>query len=408
MNWSDRIRINALSLYGLCLFFLPYTKLGIPLGLFKFILSDFFLLLSAVVVLICRLRDGDWRLPKRLTGVVVFFGLLFAVLLSTIGVAVDYFRFFASVLPWVYIALFLFLSALLYQRHQAKFIRIVFLFSAASLVVSTIPLYLNFLLGISFPSMFDWIRYTFMTGNPNQYAAYLLTTTFVLLLIIERFYPQRRWWSYALLALVTLPAFGTGSQTAFVIMLALVANYFFYRFLFLRWWKKALIVAPALMALLYLGANYQQILLSMEHIGGVRRAAKILSLILEGDPSQSESNIDVRVTQLEDAAEIFPEHPILGVGLANFKAYHKRHELHNTFGAILIEAGLIGFTALMLFFGAIGWQMLAAGVPWPLRLFVLGNYLLFMVMNLTHLYLRERWSWVFLLVTLFSLFYKKR
>ncbi len=247
-----------------------------------------------------------------------------------------------------------------------------------------------------------------MTGNPNQYAAYLLTTTFTALVVIERFYPERRWGAFALLAFVALPALGTGSQTAFVVMIALIVNYLFYRFLVLRWWKKVLLVAPALLLFGYLAVNYQQILVSLEHIGGVRRAAKIVSLIVEGDPAQSESNIDVRLSQLEDAAEIFPEHPILGVGLANFKAYHKRHELHNTFGAVLIEAGLIGFAALMLFFLAFLWQIISAGVPWQLRLFVFGNFLLFVVMNLTHLYLRERWSWVFILLTLFCLFYKKR
>ncbi len=408
MNITDRLRISALSFYGLCLFFLPYTQLGIPLGLFKFILSDFFLLLAVALVGVSRLRKGEWRVPKRFAGIGLLFLLLFVILLSTFFVAVDQFRFFVSLLPWLYIGLFLVLSALLFEKHRMAFIRTVFVYSASSLILSTLPLYLNFLAGIRFPGMFDWIRYTFLTGNPNQYAAYVLTTTFTLLLIIERFYPGKRWWAYALLALVTLPAFGTGSQTAFVIMVALIGNYLFYRFLFLRWWKKAMLVLPALALLGYLAANYKQILLSMEDIGGVRRAAKIVSLIVEGDPSQSESNIDVRVSQLEEAADLFPEHPILGVGLANFKAYHKRHELHNTFGAILIEAGIIGFIALMLFFGAVFWQIVSAGAPWQLRLFVVGNYLLFMVMNLTHLYLRERWSWVFLLVTLFCFYQKKR
>ncbi len=408
MNTADRLRISALTLYCWCLFFLPYTQLGVPLGIFKFILSDFFLLAACAVLLICRLKEGDWRLPERFTPVLITFLLLFGVLLGSGFVAVDQFRFFASLLPWLYIAMFLLLSGLLYQRHQERFIKQVFWYSMVSLSISTVPLYLNFLAGISFPGMFDWIRYTFMTGNPNQYAAYLLTTTFAALVVIERFFPRRRWWAYALLALVTLPAFGTGSQTAFVVMIALIVNYFFYRFLFLRWWKKALILVPSVMLVGYLALNYRQILLSLEHIGGVRRAAKIVSLIVEGDPGESESNIDVRVSQLEDAAEIFPEHPILGVGLANFKAYHKRHELHNTFGAVLIEAGLIGFLALMLFFGAFFWQIVSIGVSWQLRLFVLGNYLLFMVMNLTHLYLRERWSWVFILLTLFALIYKKR
>ena len=208
MNITDRLRISALSFYGLCLFFLPYTQLGIPLGLFKFILSDFFLLLAVALVGVSRLRKGEWRVPKRFAGIGLLFLLLFVILLSTFFVAVDQFRFFVSLLPWLYIGLFLVLSALLFEKHRMAFIRTVFVYSASSLILSTLPLYLNFLAGIRFPGMFDWIRYTFLTGNPNQYAAYVLTTTFTLLLIIERFYPGKRWWAYALLALVTLPAFG--------------------------------------------------------------------------------------------------------------------------------------------------------------------------------------------------------
>lgn len=405
---SDRIRLNALTLYGWCLFFLPYTKLGLPLGIFKFILSDLFLLAACAVLLVCRLREGAWRLPRRLAGFVLTFALLFAVMLASGAVAVDEFRFFASLLPWVYIGLFILVSGLLYERHKALFIKRVFWFSLASLLISILPVYSSFGLGITVPGTFDWIRYTYFTNNPNQYAAYLLTTVFALLLVIELFYPQRRRWAYALLAVVTLPAFSTGSQTAFVVMIALIINYLVYRFLYLQRWKKVLVVVPAVLLLGYVATNYEQLLQSMEHFGGVRRAARVLSLITEGESGQSEGNIDVRLTQLEAAAEIFPQYPILGIGLANFKAYHKRHEIHNTFVSVLIEAGLIGFIALTLFLLTFFWLVLSSGAPWPLRLFIFGNFLLFVVMNLTHLYLRERWSWVFLLMTLFCLFYKKR
>lgn len=408
MNFTQRIRIEALTLYGCCLFFLPYTQLGIPLGIFKFILSDLFLLAAFFVLALSRLRSGDWRFPARLRGFLLAFALLFAVLLLSGAVAVDHFRFFASLLPWLYIGLFIVLSALLYQRHQIVFIRRVFLFSLVSLTISTLPLYLSFLAGIRLPRVFDWIRYTFLTGNPNQYAAYLLTTTFALLLVIERFYGQRRNWAYGLLALVTLPAFATGSQTAFVVMIALIVNYLFYRFLLSGAGKKLLVVVPALLLGAWIATNYQNILASLEEIEGLRRASKVITLLTTGKADESTANVDVRLSQLEAGADLFPHHPVLGVGLANFKAYHKRHELHNTFGAILVEAGLMGFIALLLFFGSFLWQIVAGPAPWPLRLFVLGNFFLFVVMNLTHLYLRERWSWVFMLLTLFCFFYKRK
>lgn len=404
----DRLRVSALTLYCWCLFFLPYTKIGLPLGIFKFILSDLFLLMACAVLLVCRLRRGDWRLPGRLAGFVLTFLLLFAVLLASGTVAADYFRFFASLLPWLYIGLFILMSGLLYERHKALFIKRVFAFSIVSMLLSTLPLYSSFLLGVTVPGTFDWIRYTYFTTNPNQYAAYLLTTTFAALVVIELFYPRRRWWAYALLAVVTLPAFGTGSQTAFVVMIALIINYLAYRFLYLKRWKKALVVVPAVLLMGYVATNYEQLLVSMEQVSGVRRAARVLTIVTEGTSAQSEGNIDVRLSQLEAAAEIFPQYPILGVGLANFKSYHKRHEIHNTFAAVLIETGLIGFIALSLFLATFLWSVLSAGAPWQLRLFVFGNFMLFVVMNLTHLYLRERWSWVFLLMTLFCFFYKKR
>jgi O-antigen ligase len=85
------------------------------------------------------------------------------------------------------------------------------------------------------------------------------------------------------------------------------------------------------------------------HLHGLQRP---LRLFLESDDLTDQ--LGPRADQLEIVLENWDQAPLLGIGPGLFKdVFEHGHEVHNTFGAVLIEHGSIGLVILLTLFSVL-------------------------------------------------------
>ena len=119
----------------------------------------------------------------------------------------------------------------------------------------------------------------------------------------------------------------------------------------------------------------------------------------------SGNQIDVRTSQWEVGTKLILKHPLFGVGLGQFKNYY-HHEMHNTILMVLFEFGIIGFIIVLAGLNLYLINLLKSINTLKIKMSVAVVLASYLVMHMTHNYMRERWTWL-LVVLLPMLLWKK-
>jgi O-antigen ligase len=97
--------------------------------------------------------------------------------------------------------------------------------------------------------------------------------------------------------------------------------------------------------------------------------------------------------------EVFKKNYLLGIGFGNFRDFYSGRymEIHNTYISLLAETGLIGFGGYIILIGFILFSLSIINVD-PIRKIVFINFFIgYLLVNLSHYLLRERWVWLYFL-----------
>lgn len=128
---------------------------------------------------------------------------------------------------------------------------------------------------------------------------------------------------------------------------------------------------------------------------GYQRAARMGTLWMQGD----EGAEDTRIIQLRLAAEKIPEQLALGVGPANFAMVFHVDEIHNTYVGVLVEEGIFGAMALVVWLASVienarlGLKWSPSGMHRLIVLAILTGFLALLVYGVTMFGLRQRPFW---------------
>lgn len=391
-----RIRLEEL-LFGafiLFVFFLPFTKISIPvIAKYELTIADV-ILCFLFVVNVLFFRD-----IKKLFRPYIYIFLLFVFCVLASGVMVQSFRlFFLGVLPYAFATLILISTLSFFSRgsHLDQF-RSIFNTLFISLFLCTLPVYYQLLSGMKpvlFYDLYGW-RYTFLAQNPNQFGVYIILYFFILSLLSLKYFENKLFKTFLLMLIFFPVALFSGSKTATFIF---SVNFLFVAFiLFLKTpTAKKIVVTPIVVILL--GISIPLALEFTKSKGGqINRALSIFELVAsKGEILDSKSATGRSLTE---GVALYLKFPILGVGMAN-KPMHSSvtTEIHNTYIKFLAETGTIGFISFLLIFLFPLISMWFSRSSLLVKLTFTGFYAMFIAMNWPHMLLRQRWVWFFMII----------
>lgn len=314
--------------------------------------------------------------------------------LSTSFMVRSYFRYFLAMIPFVfslmivYVTLSFFSTGDLYKRLMA--FRKLLMFS---LILSAIPVYLQFLIGyknVLFYDPFGW-RYVFLAQNPNQYGVYLILYVYMITLITVKFFPKKMGSLLLLLTLLFIPVFFSGSRSTTLVFTANFGILFFFYLWNTSWSKKVSILGFVIVINILF---FQQLMSTIESSAGqVRRALAIFDAVQDYEEFEIGGSIGHSV---DDAMNLFHKYPVFGVGLGNKPLHGSGVEIHNTFMLFLGESGVVGFTAFILLYILTPLYALFSRSSFQFILLVLISFVLFAAQNSTGMLFRQRWVWLFM------------
>jgi len=223
----------------------------------------------------------------------------------------------------------LILSFVIYNiyRYENSFIRI----SSILFIVSLIAYFGSYLNLIEVEvDIKEFSRFKGITDNANLLAFFLLYGLISSLYLISK---NKKLSSVLYLDIISIIIFtilinNTGSRKSFI---ALILIIFFYLFSTL---KKRIITMGIITLLFFLYSNNLIEYIRSETLMGQRFF----------DSSKFEGGKEGRIHLYNDAWEVFLKHPILGVGLDNFRLHSStEHVAHSYFMEVLADTGVIGF-----------------------------------------------------------------
>ena len=190
---------------------------------------------------------------------------------------------------------------------------------------------------LSFDYGYD--RITAGEFNANQIAIYLaLGIPFAWYMLLQNRRTIFYWFNAVYLPLAAFCLILTGSRTGMIVGLVglSIIPFTFFR---LNVTGKKTILALFAGILIFMTFNYQQIMPNIEH--NIER-------LIETQQQIEGGHISGRGSIWRAGVRVFTENPIMGVGSGSFGIsiieYHGRHmSAHNTYLAVLVEGGMIGF-----------------------------------------------------------------
>lgn len=371
-----------------CMIFstLIWVKLGIPVAVFKLTIADGLLVLLLGYLLVFRLLyiSKDYIPFLAVQASFIF--------LSGISIfeAKSKFAGLITLLPFLYALLLTIVTFHIFSRADERHFIILRNLFCAVLLASDIPVYLEVLGGMEFPSLHpDGWRYAFVTLNPNQYATYAYMAVFVIMQITEKYKKNQLSLMLLLSVFTILPVMNSGSKTGLGTILAAT---FLLLYLVI---KNVSYVSKAIIAFVVF-VTITQIIFFLDDILAlspfIARSFEIFDLVGSGAKT---SDLSDTGQSMVVGIQIFLLHPLLGIGLGNFIFYNE-FEVHNTFIGALAETGLIGFTSLIAVFGVIIFHVLKSGTnDMKFKLLQLSQLMIFFATCYGHQPIRERWTWIF-------------
>ena len=195
----------------------------------------------------------------------------------------------------------------------------------------------------------------------NQLPAFLLPLfVTVVFMIVRRRQPLgQRWALLALLVAMFLTAIGTGSRSAFLMLIvaALGILYVARREARRRAFDPLRLMNMAL--LVFAGLAVYILLALANHEGDYalgRTPAWQRPVVTLFDWSEGQRELDTsRQEQLKFVAENFGNHPFFGTGPKAYSKLYGVEEIHNTYAGVLIQTGLVGLALFLCWLGQVLW-----------------------------------------------------
>lgn len=385
---------GILFLYCIFVFFLPFTKISVPvIGLYEMTLSDIAIIITGFICMVFSIR-----MNRKIARYLVCF-FIFLVSVSISIAAIESFRlYFMELIPFIFAFFIIYTTIITFSSFDKLMvmnsIRKIILFS---IFISALPVYSQMITGIKiiyFYSFKGW-RYVFLCQNPNQYGIYVILFFFLLTLITLKYYREKLQFVFFLQLFYLAPIVFSGSRTATIIFTANLLLVGIIVFLSMKLSRK-LIVGPIVFLLLV--SMISPALNFVKTQGGqVNRALSIFA-ILEASEGAGLEGSDTGKSHSE-AINLFITHPIFGVGMAN-KPMHSSvaTEIHNTYYKFLAETGIVGFLGFLTIFFLPLVAMLFSRSDLLVKVSFVGFYLLWAAMNYPHMLLRQRWVWFFMVI----------
>lgn len=365
---------------------LIWVKLGIPVAVFKLTVADGLLVLLLGYLLLFRLLYISKDYMPFLT-VQAFF-----VFLSGISIfeAKNKFSGFLTLLPFIYALLLTVVTFHIFSRATERHFIILRNLFCAVILASDIPVYLEILGGMTFPSLHpDGWRYAFVTLNPNQYATYAYMALFVIMQITEKYKKNQLFLMFLLSAFTILPVMNSGSKTGLGTILASTFLLFYLVIKKVSYASKVIIASTVFILI-------SQIIFFLDDILAlspfIERSFELFDLVGSGAKT---SDLSDTGHSMIVGIQIFLLHPLFGIGLGNFIFYNE-FEVHNTFIGALAETGIIGFCSLMSVFAIIIFHIFKSQTNGlKFKLLQLSQLIIFFATCYGHQPIRERWTWIF-------------
>lgn len=386
----------VLFIFYLFVFFLPHTKLSVPVILqYEFTFSDLLLILLFFLSIL-RIR----RLSKKLSIYLVVFVLFLFGLMCSIPFAKSTKYFISDLVPYAFSFMILttILTFISNVENKLKILSSLYYLMFSTFLLTNIPVYYQIITGNKLLQYYDnygW-RYSFLCQNPNQFGVFVILFSFLLILMALKYFPKRFKWLSLSLVMFIPTALYSGSKTVAIVFsmnLILSLSLFFLR---ASWRQKATII-PIVLFLIITNAS-TLLEMATKNAGQAGRALSAFELIdkknrkdgiVGGDSGDS----------MNEALNLFSSYPITGVGLANKPMYSSvTTEIHNTFLKVLAESGLIGFFGFILILLLPLVALIFSNSAFVVKFSGVLFYLLFAAMNWPHMLFRQRWVWFFMIM----------
>ena len=385
------------------IFFLSFTKLSIPsFGSYEITVSDF------LIVILFGLTIFTFNgIKRRFIFPILFLLLLVLISCASVIMIKSFKAFYLALLPFV-IALLIFIAVTLimqgFQKQLFFKIRKVLCFV---LILSSFPAFYELITGVKLDYFYDYRawRYTFLCQNPNQYG--VSTVVFIYLITYVTFGYDKKFLPKLLLLQLILfvPILYSGSRSSTIVFfLNFIITFLIYAFNSLSM-KKALLNSILVFTLISFSGSFVNFISSKG--GNIARALTIFDIA----SGKSELDLNSVGHSIDSAKELFINHPILGIGLGNKRAYVGGIEIHNTFWLFIAETGILGFLSfLLLFFGPVFLALFYMRNTF-FKLYFILTFVLFSAQNYTGMLLRQRWVWTFLclsyIIVLYQIYYPR-
>lgn len=384
-------------------FFLPYVKIGLIVGLRTFSISDFALLLSFSCVCINIIANNFGCSFNKEFRIFLIIQSLFLFLLSLSGFNVPGIRqYLNAIAPHVYALILTFTFGYLYSYYKSRFL----IDLQKALLVTTCIAFVPIVFKARGLNMYLFLsranKYTFLCNNPNQFGVFV-GTALSISLMTYLIRPDKGRIKDMLASLFILTAFivilFTGSRTASIYIFLILLSYLFYYFVTVfraRHFTLQKLVNRFVYFFLFIAiiglaslVAYTRFTNLPERFKDVRRSSKVVEYIKEKRLDEP------RGSRLRRGWRIFKENYLLGIGFGNYYNYYHGYEIHSTYISLLAETGILGFCGFLLLIGFLIERILNTDVDFASKSVFINLFIAFLIINIPHYFLRERWVWLY-------------
>ena len=156
------------------------------------------------------------------------------------------------------------------------------------------------------------------------------------------------------------------------------------------------VIAVILVICTVLALAYSAFVTIPKIITSTKRASRIVEYLKEGRLDEPRSS------RLAEGFRTFTENWLLGAGFGNYYRYYHDMELHSTYISLLAETGIVGFSGFIILLVFICNRLLNIKCTPLKKLIFLNLFIAFLLINIPHYVLRERWIWLYFQVIIAS------